>query len=118
MDKILEGLTKPIDPLEWATNFSHGIESDTGENSRQYLQQRLFMSFKEFSESLMDPTDNPSLSIRPTDSQKRKFLLKDLDKNEGFIVLTHTGEVITTPGQKTEDDEDGNGTPLDGRTKA
>jgi|HubBroStandDraft_1064217.scaffolds.fasta_scaffold107632_3 hypothetical protein len=43
----------------------------------------------------MDPT-NPSLSIRPTQSEVRKNLMKDLEK-PGYIVILHTGEIIQKP---------------------
>jgi hypothetical protein len=43
----------------------------------------------------MDPT-SPSLSLRPTDEEKRQNLLKDLEK-PGYVVITHTGEIISRP---------------------
>jgi hypothetical protein len=44
----------------------------------------------------MDPTNNPSLSIRPTRSEIRKSQLEDL-KKPGWVVILHTGEIITKP---------------------
>jgi ribosomal protein S19E (S16A) len=57
----------------------------------------------------MDPTNNPSLSIRPTQSEVRKNLMKDLEK-EGYVVITHLGEVLTKPDQKREEEPDGQDT--------
>jgi ribosomal protein S19E (S16A) len=45
----------------------------------------------------MDPTNNPSLKIRPTKSEIQKNLMRDLEKG-GYIVITHLGEVLTRPG--------------------
>jgi|HubBroStandDraft_1064217.scaffolds.fasta_scaffold107632_2 hypothetical protein len=64
MDKILEALTKPVTNQAWLDDLAGGreiLESDTGENSRQYLQQRLFMSFKEFWDSQLskENSDGP-----------------------------------------------------------
>jgi hypothetical protein len=53
----------------------------------------------------MDPTNNPSLSIRPTQSEVRKNLMKDLEK-DGYVVITHLGEVLTKPDQKREEEPD------------
>lgn len=54
----------------------------------------------------MDPTTHPSLQIRPTESEKRRTLLKDLEK-PGHIVILHTGEVLTKPQEVQEEVLDG-----------
>jgi hypothetical protein len=59
----------------------------------------------------MDPTNNPSLSIRPTQSEVRKNLMKDLEKGD-YVVITHLGEVLTRPDQKREEEPDGQDTGI------
>jgi hypothetical protein len=57
----------------------------------------------------MDPTNHPSLSIRPTKSEIQKNLMKDLEKGD-YVVITHLGEVLTKPDQKREEESDGQDT--------
>ena len=50
----VEAAEQPVNQQHWDDIFRYGSESDTGENSRQYLQERLLMSFKEFYDSLKE----------------------------------------------------------------
>lgn len=58
----------------------------------------------------MDPTTHPSLQIRPTQSEVRRNLMKDLEK-EGYVVVTHLGEVLTRPDEKRKEEPDGASKP-------
>lgn len=68
MDIVLECLTQPVNTKEWAEATEYGIESDTGENSRQYLKDKLLMSFREFAESLSEKApDGPNNAPQSSD---------------------------------------------------
>jgi hypothetical protein len=49
--------------------------------------------------------EEPSLSVRPTQSQRKKNLLKDLEK-PGWIVIGHDGVIITKPVDPQENKKD------------
>jgi hypothetical protein len=53
----------------------------------------------------MDPTNDPSLAIRPTREAIRRSQLKDLER-PGFVVILHTGERLLKPAEAQEESDE------------